>query len=265
MTVENPFPGMNPFLQRRWGDVHVKLIAYIADALAERLPPDLTARGEEQVTLHGAEGWHEGFLRPDAAVVEPLGFEPPSGWQPRAEADVAVAEPLRIPVPEETERWVEIRTIDGRVITVIEVLSPHNKERGASDYRSRQKVYLRSDVNLVEIDLFRGGQHVLAFPVEKPGPPPAGTRYLVSVARAADPTVREVYQAGLRDPLPNIRVPLRPGENDVVLELKPLIDRCYRMGRYWMVDHQSPLDPPLTGDEVDWVGKVLARAKAEAR
>lgn len=36
----NPFPGMNPFLERHWSDVHTKLIAYIADALAEQLPPE---------------------------------------------------------------------------------------------------------------------------------------------------------------------------------------------------------------------------------
>lgn len=38
MTKDNPFPGMNLFLQAFWPDVHTKLIAYIADAIAEQLP-----------------------------------------------------------------------------------------------------------------------------------------------------------------------------------------------------------------------------------
>lgn len=116
---------MNPFLERHWGDVHVNLISYIRDALAERLPLDITPRGEEHVSLYGSEGERKGFLRPDVAVVKPPGFDLPAGWQPKSAHNIVVAEPQPIPVPEDTERWVEIRTLAGRLITVLEVLSPH--------------------------------------------------------------------------------------------------------------------------------------------
>jgi NDP-sugar pyrophosphorylase family protein len=33
MNRNNPFPGMNPFLERYWSDVHTKLVAYIGDAI----------------------------------------------------------------------------------------------------------------------------------------------------------------------------------------------------------------------------------------
>ena len=41
MDKRNPFPGMNPWMQTRWHDVHVRLITYIADELGETLPPAL--------------------------------------------------------------------------------------------------------------------------------------------------------------------------------------------------------------------------------
>ena len=43
MTTKNPFPGMNPFFEQRWQDAHTMLIAYMRDALQERLPGDLVA------------------------------------------------------------------------------------------------------------------------------------------------------------------------------------------------------------------------------
>ena len=30
-STKNPFPGMNPWLQRKWSDVHTKLITFIPD------------------------------------------------------------------------------------------------------------------------------------------------------------------------------------------------------------------------------------------
>src|SRR5256885_6518067 len=47
--VKSPFPGMDPYLEARWGDVHQSLITYARDALQPNLPPDLRARVEERV------------------------------------------------------------------------------------------------------------------------------------------------------------------------------------------------------------------------
>jgi hypothetical protein len=44
-SYENPFPGMNPYLQGDWTGVHTLLIGYIHEALASELPADLAARG----------------------------------------------------------------------------------------------------------------------------------------------------------------------------------------------------------------------------
>jgi hypothetical protein len=265
----NPFPGMNPFLERHWSDVHTKLIAYIADSIAEQIPPDLTARSDERVTLHKPDetaGENVAERRADVAVVESWKRGLPPRWNPAGEAtraDIVVAEPRHIPVPEETERWIEIRDANGRLITVIEVLSPRNKGPGASDYRARQDAYIRSGVNLVEIDLLRGGAHVLAFPLSGLEPP-ARTRYLICVTRATNRSLRDVYPISLREALPNIRIPLRPHDPEPILQLQPLIDRAYRMGGYWSADHDHVPDPPLSPEDADWVAAHVREARSDS-
>jgi hypothetical protein len=44
-----PFPGMDPYLERHWEDVHGRLIVYACDTLLPHLPDDLLARIEERV------------------------------------------------------------------------------------------------------------------------------------------------------------------------------------------------------------------------
>src|SRR5258708_38618965 len=48
-SMKSPFPGMDPYLEARWGDVHQRLITYAADAIGSQLPGSLRARVEERV------------------------------------------------------------------------------------------------------------------------------------------------------------------------------------------------------------------------
>jgi hypothetical protein len=41
MASSSPFPGMDPWLEQHWGDVHHSIITYARDQLQERLPPGL--------------------------------------------------------------------------------------------------------------------------------------------------------------------------------------------------------------------------------
>ena len=43
-ATKNPFPGMNPFLERSWASVHTALIGFIWEGLGPQLPRDLVAR-----------------------------------------------------------------------------------------------------------------------------------------------------------------------------------------------------------------------------
>jgi hypothetical protein len=42
--MASPFPGMDPYLERYWRDVHHRLVTYGCDQLQSRLPDDLIER-----------------------------------------------------------------------------------------------------------------------------------------------------------------------------------------------------------------------------
>src|SRR3954463_3753700 len=95
-SYENPFPGMNPYLQNSWSDVHTTLIGYLRDALSPELPPDLTARAEERITV-ASGGEDPRGRRVDVAVLETWRDGFPPLWTPEEESvgsAVSVDEPL---------------------------------------------------------------------------------------------------------------------------------------------------------------------------
>ena len=67
--MPSPFPGMDPYLESHWRDVHASLVIYIRDAIQDSLPSSLRARVEERVILEGPEGFGNS-LYPDVRVVE---------------------------------------------------------------------------------------------------------------------------------------------------------------------------------------------------
>ncbi|MCW5558622.1 MAG: DUF4058 family protein [Verrucomicrobiae bacterium] len=250
---------MNPFFEQRWPDVHTRLITYISDALQERLPADLVAGAEEQVVTIGDNEVAERF-RPDIQVRQPWVNEDAGGVAvaPPPVASPAATEPLHVLVEEKTERRVVIHDRKGRLVSVIEVLSPANKEEGPerSRYVGKRRALIRGGVNLVEIDLVRQGRSVFADEVVA-RIQARGVPYAVSVWRATRPAELEVYPIGLRDRLPNISVPLRPRDADVVLELQPLIDQCHSRGRYHLLDYQAEPFPPFPAEDAAWVDQEL--------
>ena len=49
--MQSPFPGMDPYLEQHWGDVHHNLISFAEGWLNERLPRDLRARAQERILV----------------------------------------------------------------------------------------------------------------------------------------------------------------------------------------------------------------------
>ena len=258
MKTTNPFPGMNPFLQARWPDVHTRLIAYISDAINDQLPADLSVHAEEGIMIDFAEEPPSG-VRADVAVVENRSLRQPE-YEQAATATLEVAEPVRVRIPL-TRRWLEIRDRNERLVTVIEVISPVNK----SDSRwlrfvERQVKLLLAGVNLLEIDLIRGGNATIPPEFEDVIEKCESTRFLIMAARANDPEEREIYYCPLKQRLPVIGVPLRPTDKDLPLDLQPLIDRCYQTGRYWNDSQGAIPGPPLTPEEQAWANQLLTEA-----
>src|SRR5579859_6830663 len=150
--MPSPFPGMDPYLETHWRDVHARLIIYASDALRSVLPHPLRARVEERVVLATAEGWTESWLFPDVRIVE---YAPSSGsGVVTRQSAAAVAVPMIVDseVDPITENFIEIvdRGSGNRVVTVIEFLSQANKLPGANreQYLTKQAELCQSDTNL---------------------------------------------------------------------------------------------------------------------
>jgi hypothetical protein len=176
----------------------------------------------------------------------------------------ARSEPLIVPILHEpkTERFIEIREAGtgGRVITVIEIVSPSNKQRGTGRelYLQKQEDLRAAGVNSVEIDLLRTGSYTLAVP-EGDLPLEYRTPYRVCVWRAAHPLQYEVYRVPVRDQLPTIRIPLRNSDDDVRLDLQSLLDRTYDPGAYDDLDYTLEPDPPLSSGDAVWADERLRK------
>lgn len=119
-----------------------------------------------------------------------------------------------------------------KVITTIEVVRPSNKYAGdgRKSYKDKQREVLKSDANLVEIDLLRTGPHVLAVP-ESYARRKGAYDYLISINRAQ--VLREVfklYLCSLRKPLPRIKIPLLSFVPDVTLDLLAVLAQTHERG-----------------------------------
>jgi hypothetical protein len=253
--MPGPFPGMDPYLEapNRWRGLDLQLINNIVEDLQPQLVPRYVARPEERVLLGPL---HEA-IEPDASVHE---TEKGSGGGVHVVTRVSAPEvtiPEIIEVPELTvpHRFVEIRDVDQQaVVTVIEILSPWNKTgRGRDDHRHKQEAVLLSDANLVEIDLLRRGQHTVAVPADRLLP----SDYRVCTHRAQSRRF-EVNRFGIRDPLPNVGIPLGDEDADVVLHLGDVFNRCYDTGAYaYLVEYASEPDPPLSPEDAAWASERL--------
>src|SRR5580765_6135358 len=117
--MKSPFPGMDPYLEYHWGDVHHSLITFLEGALNDRLPDGLVARADERVFLESEEGAGRSTF-PDVRVIE---RRPAATAAKPEEGGVAVAEPLAIhcSVPEPvTEGFLQIIDVKSgnRIVSV---------------------------------------------------------------------------------------------------------------------------------------------------
>ncbi len=256
--MPSPFPGMDPYLEAHWGDVHHRLITYSSDQLQGRIPSDLRARVEERVFVETESG-RQRSVYPDVRVIERPQRDTAEA---RESSKFAVDEPLVIHVADEpvTEGYVEICEVGSghRVITVIEFVSLANKQPGPGRnlYLRKQQELREGSVNSVEIDLLRSGQYVLSMPPDRV-PPEYRTPYRVCVRRVSRPLAFEVYRLPLDKPLPSIRIPLRETDEDAVLSLQSLLEQCYRNGGYDDIDYTIDPTPPLDARAGSWADALL--------
>lgn len=256
---------MDPYIEAcgLWEDFHNHLIEKIGEKLADTAPDRYLVRTGERsyVVLVESESKQSDSFLPDVSLSTHRGRQKAA----KARAGTALAEPdgdsepitLRPFIQEEhREAFVEIYEANPRkrLVTTIEVLSPSNKRPGSEGWglylRKRQSLLL-GDVSLVELDLLRSGQRM---PMLDPWP---NSPYTFLVARAKAQLCR-VWRAHYLQPLPPIPVPLAKPDDDIRLEIQPMIVEIYRRFRYQRsIDYTKPLIPPLDSAGATWLKKEL--------
>jgi hypothetical protein len=255
--MPSPFPGMDPWLEDSevFPNLHDRLIIYLQDQLNSVLPAGYVATSRNRV-------WVDDELRrdPDVSV-----FGRDRG--PNGDASSATTLTGLVTIDQERlsdpwdELYLEILSAKGkRLVTAIEILSLSNKKSGNTGrkmYQEKQRELRLAGVNLVEVDLLRGGTHTTLVPFKRLQEVIGQFDYHISVMVGHSLT----YLAAairLTDRLPTIGIPLDPETPEVTMDLQPLLDRCYDGGRYpELVNYRLPCDPPLRPEQQTWAEGIL--------
>ncbi|MBK8090428.1 MAG: DUF4058 family protein [Verrucomicrobiaceae bacterium] len=258
-----PFPGLNPYFESWWFEVHPLLIAHSLGRLQRQLPNGLHASIEHGMTISGTGGCETSTKRPDVTITR-LREDTPT-LAPPANYVAPVLTKIVAPKP----RHLDIRELDGTLITVIEYLSPSNKHAGGSlMYATKRNAIMDAGVNLVEVDLIR--KWGLAFTrfdpynveedvVKSLGRQPA---HAVMVFRAEIPEQREIYPVHYQNSLPACKVPLRPDDADIWLNLQELAELCHADAAFDQItDFTRDPEPPLFSEDATWLDTYLKAKK----
>lgn len=266
MKYDNPFPGMNPYLEHRhiWPGFHNRLIAVLAERLGPQLPARYRVELEQRVDIESPAGAPPdlAFMIPDALVTD----EPPglaAQAIPATGASAVATSPvedyaIRVRMPREVKvTWLRIEAMpDQQLVTIIEVLSPTNKATGRERqrYERKREVIVGSGANLVEIDLLRGGE-----PMPLETPPPA-CDYRILVCKGWQRPSALLYPFSVQQPIPPFTLPLLPEDEPLTVDLGPIINAMHHTARYGQVAryHEPPPEPVFEGEIGEWVKERVA-------
>jgi hypothetical protein len=254
--MASPFPGMDPYLESPhiWPDVHHRLISEIQSVLNPSLRPNYVARVEMRVYISDEDDPARELIVPDVRIEESLQA---GGKKTKASNGVAVVEPLALPDwldDEIKEARIEIyHRESGKLVTIIELLSPANKvahSRGRESLLQKRRDARDGNVHWVEIDLLRAGLPSVARTALK------ASDYRVLRYRARKSG--QYWPISIRQVLPPIGVPLRGKDADVPLDLNTVLRAAYENAAYDLsIDYTRDASPPLRGPDKTWADRLL--------
>lgn len=223
-AMKSPFPGMDPYLEARWLDLHTRFIVAARSSIQRQLPDELLANIQGRTVDDDTFGYHR-RIDPNARMPEVL---PSITSEAGGAAVVTLTQPLRLTEMSEpiTERFIEIVDLStgGRVITVIEFVSPTNKlpGDGLKQYKQKQEECFNAKVSLVEIDLTRGERTLLAHRWATARR--YESTYQISIWNSASWSQVDLYPISLCHRLPIISIPLRPSDPPATVDLQAVLD-----------------------------------------
>lgn len=174
---------------------------------------------------------------------------------------VALATPTVITLPDREfyeEPYLEVRLLpEGKLVTVIELLSHTNKRSGdeRDSYIRKRNIYLDTDVNFIEIELLRAWEPL---PYAE-----AGRRhhYRIFVHRRDEPRRAFLYHFNVREAIPRFPIPLLTEDIEPVLALGELLQALYDRARYHLIlDYSEPPSPMLSKQDAAWAETSISPA-----
>jgi hypothetical protein len=225
--MASPFPGMDPYLEQEalWPTFHRQFV----QALCQALHPLLLDRYRARVSR-----------------------------RQYTTEQVIFTSILR---EEKEEDFIEVRRRgDSRLVCLVDVPGPANKltARGRQAYHETRQQARAAGAALVEIDLVLQGKPLLDFNRDTLGE----WDYAVSVTRASQPDVYEVYTTTLPKRIQRFRLPLASEDRDVVLDLHPVYARCYEAcGFDRLIDYSRDPLTTLDDDDRTWLHDLLKQQK----
>jgi hypothetical protein len=255
-TMPSPFPGMNPYLEQEdaWHDFHERFLPLAAEVLGAQVDPNYIVKIDEHVYIHELPADQRRLLgRADVGVarspVTAGGLTTTGVLDPPAQVQLP-------PVDIERLSYVEIRDRHSRqLITVLELLSPSNKQAGPDrdQYLAKRFQLLASNVHFVELDLLRGGPRL---PITNL----PDCDYYALVSRVENRPWAGVWPIRLRDRLPTIPIPLRAPDGNAQLDLQDLLHRIYDAARYKNYIYEGQPQPRLSSEDAAWAQQFVPLA-----
>lgn len=225
--MASPFPGMDPYLEdeKRWPAFQ----PLVVHALYQMLLPGLMDRYRARVG--------ERIYCSEQALFTSIIRE------------------------QHKEAFIEVRQrSDGRLITLVEAVSPANKitAEGRKRYLERRDEVKKMNANIVEIDLVLQGQSLIDYAKDTA----PNWDYAVVVTRWTHPDRYEIYSATLPKRLPRFRVPLASDDRDTVLDLQSAVSRAYDQGDFAkQIDYTRDPATRLSDENRKWLGERLKEEK----
>jgi hypothetical protein len=162
-----------------------------------------------------------------------------------------------------SEEFIEIRNrTDGKLVTLLEVVSPANKTTaaGRQAYLDARLQAVAQKAGIVEIDLVMQGKPTLNY--SRDGLPEYD--YAVTVTRSNAPDRYEIYTATLQKRLPKFKLPLAADDRDALLDLQAAFARAYDLGTFsTQINYKGPPPPdvPFSTEYKTWTDELLKQMK----
>jgi hypothetical protein len=142
------------------------------------------------------------------------------------------------------DRYLELYDVKtGEVVTQIEILLARHKVEGEGkrQYDQRQRKARENRIPVIAIDLIRDQV----------------TNYGIAIFDPTRPHL-DGYVFGVREPVPDIPIPLRQGEPNLILPLNKLLHERYDRANYDLaIDYSQPPEPPLSEEDNEWAAELL--------